>query len=904
MKKFLSIILATIMVISCVPLMASADDLKPILAYDFENSNSGELSGGASISYDEARQSNVLNLNGNNQYMAFPTGFFDGRDEMTINLDVKSNINDGNFFTFCYGKDNSKYAFLRVRGYETRFAVTNGSVESERVVSSLSAGTGTWHTVTMVVSNSRISLYVNGILTSSVENNGITTTKMGENLVGYLGKSLYPADLYFDGAFDNVEIYDKALDANEVMQSVESRIPLISTITIGTTINPSNKGGDSHTSSGAIIDSEKLTITPFVKKNANVASLPISISAINKDCEILIDGNSFENGKSYNLSSSKALTIKYKDREEKYTILPAQIVYNSVISGQFADPDIDYINGKYWMFPTTDGYDWWSGYEFHAFSSSDLVNWTDEGIILNTKDDKAGKNAKGVQIATVPWSNCNAWAPTIEEKNGKYYFYFCANETATNYMAIGAAVASSPAGPYTVINHPILSIHIDGDTRKIKFNGETISSKRFDGQTIDPSVFTEDDGTSYLLFGNGSPCIVKLNDDMTSVDSSTFALVNNNKGLGAYNFCESVYVVKRNGLYHFTWSCNGTDDERYKVGYGTAKSLYGAITYHYTLLEENEPMGILGTAHQSLVYQKDLDRCFIAYHRFYTPLGIYTDQYGKHRETCVDEVKFGEDGLMQIVIPSMTGTGKVTTKPASDTTVAIASSVVYSGKAQKPAITVTDRYTKKAVNTANYTVSYSNNTNCGKATATITFKNNYAGVIKKDFYIVPKVTMNKSSFVYNGKSQKPTLTITDQNGKVKYLNYTITYPKESKKVGTYTVKVTYKKDYDGLPASSVKYTIKPVATAISSVTAKSKAFSLKWAKKTSEVSGYQIQYALNSSFTKSAKTVTVASNKTVSKTISKLSKKKKYYVRVRTYKTVGTTKYYSAWSKARAVTTK
>lgn len=901
MKKFLYIILASLMVISCIPLMANADDLKPMLAYDFESGNNGTLIGGASVSYDNERNSNVLNLNGNKQYLEFPVGFFDGMDEMTINLDVKSNLDDGNFFTFCYGKDTSKYGFLRVRGYETRFAVTNNSNNNEKVVSSLSAGTGTWHTVSMVVSNAKISLYVNGILTSSMQNNGVSTTNMGTDLVGYLGKSLFDADLYFDGAFDNVEIYDKAMTDDEVMKSVENRIPLISSIIIGTTVDPSTKGNDSHTSSGAVIDYATKTISPYVKKNAKLSSLPILINAINEKCQITIDGKPFENKKSYDLTCEKQLVIKYSDRIEQYTILPAKIAYNSVISGQFADPDIDYIGGKYWMFPTTDGYDWWSGYEFHAFSSNDLINWTDEGVILNTKDTKAGKNSKGVQIATVPWSNCNAWAPTIEEKNGKYYFYFCANNAENDYMAIGVAVANSPAGPYTVKSEPILSVEIKNNQRYLKFNNQTIGTSVFNGQTIDPSVFTEDDGTSYLLFGNGTPCVIKLNSNMQSVDESTFAVVNNGKGLGEYNFCESIYVIKRNGMYHFTWSCNGTDDERYNVAYGTSSTLYGPITFRGTLLWENEKLGILGTAHQSMVYQKELDRCFMAYHRFYTPLGIYTDQYGKHRETCVDEVKFDEKGFMQRVVPSMEAVS-INVKPASDCKISTISNKIYNGTVQKPAVVVTNKHTGKAVQSTCYTVSYQNNKNVGKATAVITFKNTYQGTITTDFYILPKVTANKTAYVYNGKSQKPTITITDQKGKLKYTDYTITYPKESKKVGAYSVKISFKKGYDGLPSESISYKINPVATAIRSISAKSKGFTIKWSKKTAEVTGYQIQYSTSSKFT-SVKSVYVTSNKTVSKSFGSLAKKKKYYVRIRTYKTVGKTKYYSAWSKA-YITTK
>ncbi|MDE6412494.1 MAG: fibronectin type III domain-containing protein, partial [Eubacterium sp.] len=99
------------------------------------------------------------------------------------------------------------------------------------------------------------------------------------------------------------------------------------------------------------------------------------------------------------------------------------------------------------------------------------------------------------------------------------------------------------------------------------------------------------------------------------------------------------------------------------------------------------------------------------------------------------------------------------------------------------------------------------------------------------------------------------------------------------------------------------FTIKPKATTLSSVTAKSKGFTAKWKKLTTQTTGYQIQYSTSSKFS-SAKTVTVSKNSTTSKTVSKLKAKKKYYVRIRTYKIVGKTKIYSDWSKSKAVTTK
>jgi hypothetical protein len=132
--------------------------------------------------------------------------------------------------------------------------------------------------------------------------------------------------------------------------------------------------------------------------------------------------------------------------------------------------------------------------------------------------------------------------------------------------------------------------------------------------------------------------------------------------------------------------------------------------------------------------------------------------------------------------------------------------------------------------------------------------------------------------------------------------YTVTY-KNNKKVGEATVTVKFKGDYSGTLTTT--FTINPKTTSLKKVTsAKTKTLTVKWKKQASQTTGYEIQYATDKKFTKNKTTVTVSSAKTTSKTITGLSAKKKYFVRIRTYKTVNGTKYYSAWSKAKSVKTK
>ena len=189
---------------------------------------------------------------------------------------------------------------------------------------------------------------------------------------------------------------------------------------------------------------------------------------------------------------------------------------------------------------------------------------------------------------------------------------------------------------------------------------------------------------------------------------------------------------------------------------------------------------------------------------------------------------------------------------------------------------------------------------------------NYCSVCKKTLSttVIPKassIKLKATSLTYNGKVRTPKVIVKDRTGKtlVKNTDYTVSYAKGRKYVGKYAVKITFKGKYSG--TKTLYFTIKPKSTSISSLKAGSKKFTVKWKKQATQTTGYQVQYSASSKFSK-AKTVTVGKNTTVSKKISKLSGKKKYYVRVRTYKTVKingkSIRIYSGWSKAKTVTTK
>ena len=231
------------------------------------------------------------------------------------------------------------------------------------------------------------------------------------------------------------------------------------------------------------------------------------------------------------------------------------------------------------------------------------------------------------------------------------------------------------------------------------------------------------------------------------------------------------------------------------------------------------------------------------------------------------------------------------------------STYAYDGKAKKPGVTV-KLNGKTLKNGTDYTVSYSNNTKVGTAKVTITGKGNYTGSISKTYSIknnFKKATVSGiSNKSYTGKNITQSITV-KYNGKTlkNGTGYTVSYS-SNKNIGTATVKITGKGSYTGTITKTFK--INPAKQEIQKLTAKSKAFFVDWAQKGS-ATGYEIQYATNSKFT-SAKKVTITNKKTDKTTISKLSGKKKYYVRVRSYTTVKGTKYYGAWSASKSVTTK
>jgi len=300
--------------------------------------------------------------------------------------------------------------------------------------------------------------------------------------------------------------------------------------------------------------------------------------------------------------------------------------HNPVLEGYYADPEIIWAEktGKYYIYPTSDGFMNWSGTYFKVFSSENLVDWTDEGVILDLKKD-------------VSWTDRNAWAPCIIEKkmdgDYKYFYYFTAAQK------IGVAVADDPTGPFMDSGHPLIDFKPEGVTG---------------GQEIDADVFTDPvSGKTYLYWGNGYMAGAELNDDMVSLNKNTLKTFNIDR-----TYREGTHVIYRNGTYYFMWSEDDTRSPNYKVRWATAKLPLGDLTIpeDNIVIRRDTDQEIFATGHNSTIQVPGKDEWYLVYHRFTRPKGIEMGRAGGfHREVCIDKLEFDEDDRIIEVKPTLKG---------------------------------------------------------------------------------------------------------------------------------------------------------------------------------------------------------------------------------------------------------
>lgn len=319
-------------------------------------------------------------------------------------------------------------------------------------------------------------------------------------------------------------------------------------------------------------------------------------------------------------------TFKAEGKEKEIYQVSVSEDHNPVLEGFYADPEILYSEktGRYYLYPTSDGFTGWAGDYFKVFSSGNMVDWKDEGVIIDLKKD-------------VSWATRNAWAPCIVEKkiNGefRYFYYFTAAQK------IGVAVASNPTGPF-----------VDSGKALVDKFPEGIKS----GQQIDPDVFTDPvSGKSYLYWGNGYMAGVELNDDMVSINEKTLKILTPDR-----TFREGTYIIYRNGTYYFMWSEDDTRSPDYKVRYATSKSPMGPlnIPINNIVIMQNAELEIYATGHNSVVQIPGKDEWYLVYHRFTRPKGITMGSpAGFNREVCIDKLEFNYDGSIKMVIPTLHG---------------------------------------------------------------------------------------------------------------------------------------------------------------------------------------------------------------------------------------------------------
>ncbi|KQR54886.1 beta-xylosidase [Leifsonia sp. Leaf336] len=271
----------------------------------------------------------------------------------------------------------------------------------------------------------------------------------------------------------------------------------------------------------------------------------------------------------------------------------------------FADPALVHFDGRYYLYPTTDGLVDWSSTCFHVLASVNLRDWEDWGEILRLGRD-------------VSWARRNAWAPAAAEKDGVYYFYFTADDN------IGVATAMAPEGPFRDSGRPL------------------VAKGQYPGRAIDPSVFTDRDGTSYLIWGNAVAHFARLEADMVSIDESSVVAWEH------ATFREAAHVHEHAGTYYLTWSENDTRNPDYRVRWARGASPTGPWEDGGILLEQSPKDGILSTGHHSILRLSGTDEWVIAYHRFAIP-----DGNGFHREIVIDPLTHLPSGDLERVTPTL-----------------------------------------------------------------------------------------------------------------------------------------------------------------------------------------------------------------------------------------------------------
>jgi beta-xylosidase len=245
-----------------------------------------------------------------------------------------------------------------------------------------------------------------------------------------------------------------------------------------------------------------------------------------------------------------------------------------------------------------------------VFSSKDMKTWTPHGSPLSLKD--------------FPWARKDAWAGHVAEKNGKFYWYVPVIATEGNERAIGIAVGDNPVGPFhDALGKPLIVDHM------------TPSSTR--GDDIDPCVFTDDDGTSYLCWGNTNCYIAKLKPNMIELDGPI-------QKVEVEKYTEAPWIHKRGNLYYLSYATGFPE----KMAYSTSDKITGPWKYQGLL---SEGAFNSNTIHQAIIEFKG--RWYFIYHNGAVQAPDTGGSY--RRSVCVDYLYYNPDGTIKRIVQTTEG---------------------------------------------------------------------------------------------------------------------------------------------------------------------------------------------------------------------------------------------------------
>jgi len=301
------------------------------------------------------------------------------------------------------------------------------------------------------------------------------------------------------------------------------------------------------------------------------------------------------------------------------SLFNTMVAQNPVIRDQFsADPSARVFNGKVYLFPSHDipapkefvRKNWFCMQDYHVFSSSNLTDWTDHGVIVSQN-----------KVNWVDSTSFSMWAPDCIARNGKYYFYFPANVKAGSGRGfdIGVAVADNPEGPYTPQSEPINNV-----------------------RGIDPCPFIDKDGQAYIYYSLGNLFVAKLKENMFELASDPQVVGD----LPREGLKEGPFLFERKGIYYMTYPHVQNKIER--LEYAMADNPMGPFKVAGVIMDES-PTGCW-TIHQSIVEFNN--QWYLFYHQ-----NDLSPKFDKNRSVRIDSLFFNPDGTIRKVSPTFRGVG-------------------------------------------------------------------------------------------------------------------------------------------------------------------------------------------------------------------------------------------------------